>query len=259
MFASTTPLRSLQDCRTPTNRPTHLGSGPGHAAQALESRERKQAQEELAHAHHEALFRLALAAECRDHDTGAHIVRMGFLAEHLALATGMANEDAAMLRQAAPMHDVGKIGIPDSVLKKGGALNAAERAVMNGHAVIGARILGPSRIPLFQLAAQAALTHHERWDGRGYPAGLAGNEIPLVGRIVAVVDCFDALTMDRCYRPAFSDEVALAMLRAERGRAFCPRLIDTFVAMAPRMGALRDQINRIKPSFADLAAGVALP
>lgn len=210
------------------------------------------------HAHHETLFRLALASECRDHDTGAHTVRMGFLAEILALATGMATADAAMLRKAAPMHDVGKIGIPDSVLKKRGALDAAERAVMNEHAAIGASILGPSRVTLFQLAAEAALTHHERWDGRGYPSGLAGNEIPLVGRIVAVVDYFDALTMDRCYRPAFSDDVALAMLRAERGRAFCPRLVDNFITEAPRMIAVRDHINRINPSFADLAAGVPM-
>jgi putative two-component system response regulator len=222
-------------------------------------RERNEALEEVARAHHEALFRLALAAEYRDDDTGAHIVRMGFLAEQLALAAGMPEDDALMLRKAAPMHDVGKIGIPDHVLKKPGGFNAEERAVMNQHPAMGANILGSSRIPLFQLAAEAALAHHERWDGAGYPGGLAGEAIPLSGRIVAIVDFFDALTMDRCYRPAFSDEVALDMLRAERGRAFDPTLVDAFIEQAPHMIALRDHINRLSPSFADLVAGVELP
>ncbi len=222
-------------------------------------RERNEALEEVARAHHEALFRLALAAEYRDDDTGAHIVRMGFLAEQLALVVGMAADDAAMLRKAAPMHDVGKIGIPDNVLKKPGAFDAEERAVMNQHPAMGANILGASRIPLFQLAAETALSHHERWDGRGYPSSLAGEAIPLSGRIVAIVDFFDALTMDRCYRAAFSDTEALAMLRAERGRAFDPRLVDAFIAHAPRMVALRNHINRLNPSFADLVLGVPMP
>ena len=222
-------------------------------------RERNDALEEVARAHHEALFRLALAAEYRDDDTGTHIVRMGFLAERLALAAGLSATEAAMLRKAAPMHDVGKIGIPDSVLKKPGSFNADERAVMNQHPAMGASILGSSRVPLFQLAAEAALAHHERWDGSGYPSGLSGDCIPLAGRIVAIVDFFDALTMDRCYRKAFSDDQALAMLQAQRGQAFDPRLTDLFIEHAPRMVALRDHINRCKPSFADLVAGVDLP
>ena len=218
-------------------------------------RERNDALHEVARAHHDALFRLALAAEYRDDDTGAHIVRMGFLAEALALGLGADAEWATMLRKAAPMHDVGKIGIPDNVLKKPGRFDAAERAVMNRHPEIGASILGQSRIPLFQLAAEVALAHHERWDGSGYPSGLAGNAIPLAGRIVAVVDFFDALTMDRCYRIAFSDTQALQMLEAERGRAFDPDVVDTFIALAPQMIALRERINQRQPSFADLADG----
>jgi putative two-component system response regulator len=222
-------------------------------------RERNEALEEVARAHHEALFRLALAAECRDDDTGAHIVRMGFLAERLALRVGQSAEDAAMLRKAAPMHDVGKIGIPDNVLKKPGSFTPAERQTMNQHAAMGAKILGSSRIPLFQLAAEAALSHHERWDGSGYPSGLAGEAIPLSGRIiVAIVDFFDALTMDRCYRPAFSDEQALAMLAGQRGRGFDPRLVDAFLADAAGMIALREHINRLQPSFGELVHGVPL-
>lgn len=220
-------------------------------------RERNEALEEVTRAHHEALFRLASAAEYRDDDTGAHIVRMGFLAEQLALEAGQPPEQAAMLRKAAPMHDVGKIGIPDSVLKKPGPFDPQERAIMNQHPAMGAAMLGSSRIPLFRLAAEVALTHHERWDGTGYPSRLAGADIPISGRIVAIVDFFDALTMDRCYRPAFSDTKALQMLQQERGRAFDPDLVDLFVAAAPRMVALRNRINELQPSFADLVAGVA--
>ena len=219
-------------------------------------KERNEALQEVARAHHDALFRLALAAEFRDDDTGAHIVRMGFLAEALALAAGADRAWAAMLRKAAPMHDVGKIGIPDHVLKKPGRFTDEERAVMNRHPEMGAGILGQSRIPLFRLAAEVALAHHERWDGNGYPSRRAGNAIPLSGRIVAIVDFFDALTMDRCYRPAFDDDTALRMLGDERGRAFDPALVDVFVAERSRMVALRDAINRRHPTFADLVVGL---
>jgi len=172
-------------------------------------RERNVALQALESAHHEALIRLAVAAELRDDDTGAHILRLGYLAEALARLLGVPAERAQTLRLAAPMHDIGKIGIPDQVLKKPGQLTAEERALMQTHPRLGAEILGSSRIPLFALAAEVALHHHERWDGTGYPRGLAGEDIPLSGRIVAVVDYFDALTMDRCYRPAFADDRAL--------------------------------------------------
>ncbi len=206
--------------------------------------ERNEALREVALAHHDALLRLSRAAELRDDDTGVHIVRMGFLAGALAQRLGQPAHWALLLRQAAPMHDIGKIGVPDGVLKKPGRLTDEERATMNQHPRIGAEILGRSRIPLFQLAAEAALTHHERWDGSGYPAGLAGADIPLSGRIVAVVDFFDALTMDRCYRPAFDDSSALQMLAEQRGVAFDPAVVDTFLAHAAEMVAVRDQVNQ---------------
>jgi putative two-component system response regulator len=220
-------------------------------------RERNQALMEVTRAHHEALFRLAVAAEFRDNDTGTHIVRMGFLAEGLARAAGQPAAWAAMLRKAAPMHDVGKIGIPDAVLKKPGSFIAQEREVMNRHAEMGADILGGSTIPLFRMAAEVALTHHERWDGTGYPRRLAGEEIPLSGRIVAIVDCFDALTMDRCYRPAFSDERAVSMLAKQRGRAFDPALVDVFIESLDTLVRLRDAVNRARPSFGELTAGTS--
>ena len=209
-------------------------------------RARNDALQEVARAHHDALMRLARAAEYRDDDTGVHILRIGELACALALRLGQPADWARMLREAAPMHDVGKIGMPDGVLKKPGAFTAAERRVMNTHPRIGADILGRSRIPLFQLAAEVALTHHERWDGQGYPAGLAREAIPLSGRIVAVADFFDALTMNRCYRPAFSDARALEMLQAERGRAFDPAVVDCFLHHADTLISLRDRLNTLQ-------------
>jgi putative two-component system response regulator len=204
---------------------------------------------EVTKAHHEALLRLALAAEMRDDDTGVHIVRIGFLAERLALLLGCDAAWSQQLRMAAPMHDVGKIGIPDAVLKKPGPLTPEERLVMNAHPKLGAEILGTAGVPLFRLAAEVSMCHHERWNGAGYPNGLVGEQIPMSGRIVAVVDFFDALTMDRCYRPAFSDNQALEMLLAESGEAFEPRLVDTFMANATELTELRDRVSAEAPSF----------
>jgi len=215
-------------------------------------RERNVALVALENAHHEALIRLAVAAELRDDDTGAHIVRLGYLAEALARLLGVPAERAQTLRMAAPMHDIGKIGIPDNVLKKPGLLTTEERALMQTHPRLGAEILGSSQIPLFALAAEVALHHHERWDGTGYPRGLAGEEIPLSGRIVAVVDYFDALTMDRCYRPAFADDRALAMRADQSGSAFDPTVVSSFLAHAPELIQLREWVNTTKPGFGEL-------
>jgi len=214
--------------------------------------ERNQALVKVSRAHHDALYRLARAAELRDDDTGIHIVRLGFIAEQLARLLNCEEPWARMLRLAAPMHDIGKIGIPDSVLKKPGALTPSERAIMNRHPAMGSEILARSGIALFDFAAEVALSHHERWNGTGYPSGLAGEAIPLSGRIVAVVDFFDAVTMDRCYRPAFSDTEALRMLGEERGRAFDPDIVDVFTRHADQLIATRDRVNHGQFSFKDL-------
>lgn len=219
-------------------------------------RERNEALREVARAHHEALLRLSLAADCKDDDTGGHIVRIGFLAEALALLLGEPAGTAHMLRKAAPMHDIGKIGTPDSVLKKAGPLDAAEREVMNQHAAQGAAILGRSRIPLFQLAAAVAQNHHERYDGRGYPQGLRGEQIPLAARITAVVDFYDALTMDRVYRRACPPEKVLDMLRAESGKAFDPRIVTAFEDHFEELEALRCRINAQALSYEALLDSV---
>jgi putative two-component system response regulator len=161
----------------------------------------------------EILERLALAAEYRDDDTGQHTIRVGELSARLARVLDLSQEDIDLLRRAAPLHDVGKIGIPDVILLKPAALTPAEFEIMKTHTTIGAKILSGSRSPLLQAAQSIALTHHERWSGQGYPAGLEGTGIPMVSRIVAVADVYDALTNDRPYRRAFTDEKARGFLR----------------------------------------------
>jgi putative two-component system response regulator len=174
----------------------------------------------------EMIERLALAAEYRDEETSEHNQRVGQLSSQLAEAIGWTGEDAGLLRRAAALHDIGKMGIPDALLRKPGALSEGELRVMKTHTSIGARILGESHVPLLQLAETVALTHHERWDGSGYPRGLRGNDIPVAGRIVAVADTFDAITNDRPYRPARPVNVALAELRSFAGIHYETRLID---------------------------------
>jgi putative two-component system response regulator len=179
----------------------------------------------------EMIERLALAAEYRDDETSQHNQRVGHLAACIAEVIGWTREDAGLLRRAAALHDIGKIGIPDALLRKAGALTENEVRVMRTHTTIGSRILGGSHVPLLQLAETVAMSHHERWDGSGYPKGLQGRDIPAAGRIVAVADAFDAITNDRPYRAARSVSVALASLREFAGIHFEARLIDALEAI----------------------------
>jgi putative two-component system response regulator len=186
------------------------------------------AQEGLHASEEETIHRLALAAELRDEETGRHIVRVGRSAALLAERLGFERERSESLRLASQLHDIGKIGIPDEILLKTGPLSRAERAVMEQHPEIGHRILSESSSPLLQTAAAVALSHHERWDGTGYPFGLAGERIPTEGRIVAVADVFDALTSARPYRPAFSADDAAATMAAGQGAHFDPDILAIF-------------------------------
>ena len=203
-----------------------------HDNDLLEGRVRERTRE-LRETQLEILQRLAGAAEWRDEDTGAHVDRIGTLSHRLALAAGLSEEDAEMILHASTAHDIGKVGIPDAILLKPGGLTAAERRTMQGHAAIGASMLAGSSAPLLQLAEQIARTHHERWDGSGYPSGLRGEQIPLAGRICAVVDVFDALVSRRPYKRAWTLDEAIAELRAQRGRDFDPVLVDAFLSLAP--------------------------
>jgi len=194
----------------------------------LEQRVRERT-EELRQTHLEVIRRLAQAAEWRDDHTGLHITRMSRLVYRLARRAGLDDDTSEMLMHAATMHDIGKIGIPDRILLKAGPLEPAEWEQMKTHTMIGAQLLAGSRSPTIQLAELVARTHHERWDGGGYPAGLAGEEIPLPARIVSICDVFDALVSERPYKSPWPIAKALDEIRSLSGHAFDPRLVELFV------------------------------
>ena len=179
----------------------------------------------------EMLARLAAIAEFRDDDTGQHTRRVGDLAVAIAERLGPPETQLDLMRLAAPLHDVGKIAIPDAVLGKPGKLTIAEYDEMKTHTTVGAQMLAGSGFSLLGLAEQIALTHHEKWDGSGYPAGLVGGAIPIAGRIVAVADVFDALTHERPYKPAWSLADARAEMRAQSGRHFDPAVLEAFLGL----------------------------
>lgn len=183
---------------------------------------------DLEQARLEILERLALAAEYRDDDTQQHAWRIGRTCALLAVGIGLPETEVELVRRAAPLHDIGKIGISDVILLKPGKLTDDEFEVIKTHTTIGAGILSGSHSPLLRLAEEIALTHHERWDGRGYPRGLSGEEIPLEGRIVAVADVFDALSHERPYKEAWPVEDAVTEILSQAGRQFDPGLVDAF-------------------------------
>jgi methanogenic corrinoid protein MtbC1 len=198
--------------------------------------ELKRALSELEIAQAETVQRLSMAVEFRDEDTGAHIERIGRFSVLLAEHIGMDAEFCERLRHAAPLHDVGKVAIPDAILLKPGPLTPEERAIVETHAEEGHRLVRGSSSSILDMAATIALSHQEKWDGSGYPRGLKGEAIPIEGRIVAVADVFDALTSDRVYRKAFSVDDAIQMMREQRGRHFDPVLLDAFMEVLGRSG-----------------------
>jgi putative two-component system response regulator len=179
-------------------------------------------------AHEETIHRLVAASACRDVETGSHIRRIGILAELIAKAAGWPADRAAQIRLAAPMHDVGKIGIPDAILRKPARLTAEEFQIMKSHTIIGAKMLAGSDVPMLQMAQQIALCHHEQWGGGGYPAGLAAAAIPEFARITAIADVYDSLSHPRVYRPAFAESEVLAILRGGAGVQWDPQLLAVF-------------------------------
>jgi CHASE2 domain-containing sensor protein len=186
---------------------------------------------ELRNTQLEVIHRLAQATESRDQETGLHLERMSRMCERLGLAMGMTATEAETLRNASLLHDVGKIGVPDAILHQPGGLSPEDRELMRRHTTIGAELLSGSSSEVMRMAEEIARTHHERWDGKGYPAGLAGEAIPLVGRICAVCDVFDALLSDRPYKEPWPVPEALEQLRRERGQHFDPAVVDAFLAI----------------------------
>ena len=185
--------------------------------------------------------RLGLAAEYKDNETGMHVIRMSHYARLLGIAAGMSDAQADDLLHAAPMHDVGKIGIPDRILQKPGPLDKDEWAIMQSHATIGADIIGEHASGMLKVARDIALSHHEKWDGSGYPGGIAGEAIPLEGRICAIADVFDALTSERPYKKAWTVPDTVAFMQKQKGQHFDPRLVDLFIELLPEICAIKEK------------------
>jgi len=204
--------------------------------------------EELQRTRLQIIQDLGRAAEYKDNETGMHVIRMSNYARLLAKAAGLDERVVELVFNAAPMHDVGKIGIPDSIVLKPGPLNDEEWAIMKTHPAIGAGIIGdPNDSDLLEMAVTVAMTHHEKWNGQGYPKGLSGEDIPIEGRITAVADVFDALTSERPYKKPWSVEDAMDLLKREAGAHFDPLLIPLFEEILP-------EILKVKAKYADEVA-----
>lgn len=201
----------------------------------------RKATEEIRAREQELLFRMSRAAEFRDPETGAHIQRMAHYSALIAARLGLDAATQELLLQAAPMHDVGKIGIPDYILLKPGKLTFAEFELMKNHAALGHELLKDSSSSVLQVSAEIAITHHEKFDGSGYPKGLSGEAIPLFGRIVAVADVFDALTSDRPYKQAWDMDKAAAYLRDGSGSHFDPRCVEALLAAWEDVRTVRER------------------
>jgi CHASE2 domain-containing sensor protein len=202
----------------------------------------------------EVIQRLASATESRDEETGLHLERISRMCEQVGLAMGMTPTDAETLRNASLLHDVGKIGVPDAVLLQAGELTDDDREIMRRHTTVGGSILSGSSAPIMKMAQQIALTHHEHWDGSGYPKGLGGEEIPLAGRICAVCDVFDALLSERPYKEPWRVDEALAELRRESGTHFDPKVVDAFMRIVDDLDP-----SLLAPSRARVPGGTPAP
>lgn len=220
---------------------THIALHHQNIALARQVQERT---EELMSTRFEIIRRLSRAAEYRDNETGQHVVRMSHYARLVSLAYGASEDYAELVLHAAPMHDVGKIGIADTILLKPGPLTPEEWQVMRQHPVVGADIIGSHPSELLRAAREVALCHHEKWDGTGYPRGLKDVEIPLIGRIVAVADVFDALLSERPYKRPWTVEAAVAHIKEQRGKHFEPAIVDALLKAMP-------EILKIRQLYAD--------
>jgi putative two-component system response regulator len=198
---------------------------------------------ELSKTRLEILYRLGSAGEYRDNETGLHVARVCHYSRIIGMASGLSESEAELIYYASALHDTGKIGIPDSILFKPGKLDDEEWKIMRMHCEIGHKIIGAELNSLLNASATVALTHHERWDGAGYPRGLKGSDIPVFGRIVAVVDVFDALTSERPYKKAWSVCEAVEEIKRCRGEHFDPQIVDSLLTVIPQFEAVRRQLT----------------
>ena len=184
---------------------------------------------ELEEAYLDTIHKLVLTAEFRDEDTSDHIIRLSRYCAFIAEKLEFSPENVQKVLYASPMHDIGKIGVPDKILLKPGMLTDDEFEIMKRHTTIGAKLLADSKGEILYLSQQIAISHHEKWNGKGYPQGLSGENIPILGRIVAIADVFDALTSKRPYKDAYPVEIALGIIKRERGKHFDPKIVDIFL------------------------------
>jgi putative two-component system response regulator len=233
----------------PISPPVVLSRVKTHLALYDQNRELdRRVREQTGQLHHtrlQIIQKLGKAAEFKDNETGLHVIRMSKYSYVLAKAAGFSDADAELLMNAAPMHDIGKIGIPDDILKKPGKLTAEEFDVMRSHCQIGADVVGNDESELLQLAKAIDLTHHEKWNGSGYPNKISGEEIPLAGRIVAVTDVFDALTSVRPYKHAWTAADALDLLQKEVGEHFDPKLVPLFVSSIDEILTIKNEYSEV--------------
>jgi len=201
---------------------------------------------ELRESYLDTIHCLVVAAEYKDQETGNHIVRMSKYSTLLAEKLGLSAEGVQNIKYATPMHDVGKIGIPDNILTKPGKLTDEEFEIMTQHTIIGAKILAGSKAGILKVARQIALTHHEKWNGKGYPRGLSGKKTPIMGRIVGFADVFDALTSKRPYKEPYPIEAAIEIIKLERGQHFDPAIVDVFLKNIKEIARIKKEVDSNK-------------
>lgn len=254
-------VNRIEDGRQVPFNPTSEMLVTGFAAQAGVSLVNTRLDQELQKAHHETLFRLSSAAEYRDKETSNHIKRMSHFSRIIAREVGLSRAEVDSIFWSSPMHDVGKIGIPDQVLLKPGLLTPEERTIMQAHSAIGAHILKDSEVPVVRQAAVVALNHHEKWDGSGYPRGLHGEAIPLEGRIVALADVFDALSSRRCYKEPWPEGKVLDFLDIQKGRHFDPELVEAFLRCLGEARQIQEAYEDAPEDFASFQdlANIPIP
>jgi len=204
--------------------------------------ELRDSNQELREAYLDTIHRLVLAAEYKDEDTGDHIIRMSHYSALIAEKLGLPAKEVQNIFYAAPMHDIGKIGIPDNILMKPGKLTDEEFTTMKNHSIIGANLLSYSKSEVLKLAEEIAISHHEKWNGKGYPQGLSGDKIPLSGRIVSLADVFDALTSKRPYKDPFPVEKAIDIIKQERGEHFDPDVVDVFLENIDEILKIKEEV-----------------
>ena len=212
----------------------------------------KQAYHEISESYTEMIFRIALVAEYKDEATGTHLVRIADYSTEIAKGLGLSEKDIYYLRYASPMHDIGKLVIPDEILKKKGGLTPEEMEVIRKHSTLGADIFKNTNSELLKTARIISLTHHERYDGTGYPRGLKGKEIPLFGRIIALADVFDALTTKRPYKEAFGFEESICIIKDQAGKQFDPHIVKVFLKRKNRIKRILQATKNVESFISEL-------